>query len=404
MLRATLIQSLLIQAVLIHTAAQASAFTFPQDESDDSLPVLPEIGSPETVTGRATLFGSSDNLTPNHQNQINQIQIGESDVTETLQEPPDLVVPEPLPFATSDPQQLFNGVTPPDLQNHNEAVNGSIDLSDDGNRSKLRESEDGTQNFVLEDWHSDPYRNYRSTVSGWTWLPGSGQEFGWLSWQGSPYLKRGSIGGITTAFNFHMLGGPISVPIPPRLFDFVLGYQHRGEISDELSFDLATSVGVFSDFEGSARDGVRFPSHAVGMLHLDHSRDVIFGVDYLDRDDIAILPVIGMSFHDFSISELRLDLVFPRPRIDYLLSESSRVYLAGYLDGGTWDIEMPDGAGNVMTYRDYRLVLGFETDDGSGSSSIWEFGYVFDRELELRSSYPDTQLKDAFMLRIVWTH
>ncbi len=111
-----------------------------------------------------------------------------------------------------------------------------------------------------------------------------------------------------------MLGGPISVPIPPRLYDFVLGYQRKGSLSSEFSYDIATSVGVYSDFEGSAREGVRFPSHAVGMLHLDHSRDFVFGVDYLDRDDIAILPVIGMSFHEFSIPELRLDLIFRVPK------------------------------------------------------------------------------------------
>lgn len=305
-----------------------------------------------------------------------------------------------LNFEASDPQQIFSNSQP------SESTSTVIELSEGeaGDHLRIPSADDGVASYVLSTWHSEPYRNYRSSASGWTWLPGSGQDFGWLSWQGTPYTNHGTKGGLTTAIGIHMLGGPVTVPIPPRLFDFVLGYQHRGSLSEEFSYDLATSVGVYSDFEGSAREGVRFPSHAVGMLHLDHSRDFVFGVDYLDRDDIAILPVIGMSFHELSISELRLDLVFPRPKISYLFDEHHTAYIAAYLDGGTWDIEEPGGVPNVMTYRDYRLVLGFETDLGADSLSVWEFGYVFGRELEMRSGYPDTDLSDAFMLRIVYSH
>lgn len=349
----------------------------------------------DTTAGRATLNFDSPAPQP--------LQLSPAPPEETHESGEDSI-PQ-LDFEASDPQQIFNGST-----NQNDASSGdaasavSLEIDGEGERQKLRSTEDDIASYQLSDWHTEPYRDYRSTQSGWTWLPGSGQDFGWLSWQGSPYVKHGQGGGLTTAFSFHMLGGPINVPIPPRLYDFVLGYQRKGSLSDEFSYDIATSVGVYSDFEGSAREGVRFPSHAVGMLHLDHSRDFVFGVDYLDRDDIAILPVIGMSFHEFSVPELRLDLLFPRPKISYLFDSNHSAYLAAYLDGGTWDIEEPGGIENVMTYRDYRLVLGFETDLGEDSVSVWEFGYVFGRELEMRSGYPDTDLSDAFMLRTVWSH
>ena len=199
----------------------------------------------------------------------------------------------------------------------------------------------------------------------------------------------------------HWLDGPISSPLPARLYDFMLGYQVRNRISDQFSYDLFTSVGAFSDFESSARKGIRFPSHAVGMFHVNHSTDFVFGVDYLDRDDVEVLPVIGVSLRDVYVNGLRMDLVFPRPRIDYMLSETHRMYLAGVMNGGTWQIEFPDRSDRVMTYRDFRLLLGIESTDKDGSLSAWELGYVFGRSLEFRNQPGDTHFDDAFVIQWV---
>ncbi len=80
--------------------------------------------------------------------------------------------------------------------------------------------------------------------------------------------------------NLHLLSGPQTVHLPPRLYDFEFGYQMRKTINSTFSYDLSTMVGIYSDFEDSARDGVRFPSHAVGMFHPDPRIDWVFGIDY----------------------------------------------------------------------------------------------------------------------------
>jgi hypothetical protein len=247
----------------------------------------------------------------------------------------------------------------------------------------------------------EPYSVYRTYQSTLAWLPGDGEHFGWLDWQTEPYLDRGNKHGLTGAINVHWLDGPVSSPLPSRVYDFSLGYQVRNKVSDQFSYDLYTSVGAFADFETSAREGVRFPSHAVGMFHVNHSADFIFGVDYLGRDDIAVLPVIGVSLRDVFVRGLRMDLVFPRPRIDYLLNDQYRLYLAGQMNGGTWQIEFPDRTGHIMTYRDYRLLFGVESTDKDGSLSAWEFGYVFGRNLEFRDQPGHTQFDDAFVIQWV---
>ena len=253
----------------------------------------------------------------------------------------------------------------------------------------------------LSYFSQEPYLIYRSAEQSLSYLPGDGDQFGWLSFGSTPYVERGTKSGITTAFNMHLLSGPSVVPLPPRLYDFSLGYQKRGRIQDFMSYDLASSIGVFSDFEDSARDGVRFPGHAVGMLHFKPELDVVFGVDYLSRDDIKMLPVAGISWRPQTMPDLRFDLIFPRPRIDYSIDNQSKFYLAGRLGGGTWDIEFPNNDNDVMTYRDLQLLLGFERRKSDGNLSSLEIGYVFDRRLEFRTLTQPTEFDNAFVLRFV---
>ena len=285
------------------------------------------------------------------------------------------------------------------LREYRDPANGDLDT---GAELKLDPESNSDLRFPrLSYFSQEPYLNYRSDEESLSYLPGDGDQFGWLSFESSPYLGRGYKSGITTAINIHLLSGPNVVPLPPRLYDFSLGYQKRGRIKDYMSYDLATSIGVFSDFEDSARDGIRFPGHAVGMLHLKPELDFVFGVDYLSRDDIKLLPVGGISWRPKAMPDMRFDLVFPRPRIDYSIDNQSRIYLAGRLGGGTWDIEFPNNSNDVMTYRDLQLLLGFENRNSNGNLSSVEFGYVFDRRLQFRTLSQSTEFDDAFVLRFV---
>lgn len=251
---------------------------------------------------------------------------------------------------------------------------------------------------------SDRYMAYRSEEDAFTLLPGDGDQFGWISFESSNYLKSREKSGFTNNMNFHLLSGPKAVALPPRLYDFELGYQNRNSLSSSFSYDCAATVGVYSDFEDSARDGVRFPAHAVGIFHAGPRSDLVFGIDYLDRDDIKILPVAGIVWRDPNVSNLTYRMVFPRPRIDWTLSEETRLYWAGTLGGGTWDIEFPNEANDVLTYRDYRLVAGIERADEDGKLSGWEMGWVFSRKIEFRHLPQEFGLDDAFIIRWVTRH
>lgn len=264
----------------------------------------------------------------------------------------------------------------------------------------ILESKDAGQE-AMQLFCSERYSSYRTAETAMTYMPGSDSQFGWFSLESQPYLSRRKAAGITSAIDIHFLNGPGTVDLPARLFDFVLGYQVRASLSKRIAFDLAANVGIYSDFEDSARDGLRFPSHAVGMYRWNRNTDLVLGVDYLSRDDVKILPVFGVSYRSPNRPAWRFDLVFPRPRIDYMIDCSRRLYIAGLMGGGTWDIEFPDESDDVMTYRDFRLLFGYERIQSDGDRSGIELGYVFDRHLEFRNRPDELDFDGAFVLRWV---
>lgn len=216
-----------------------------------------------------------------------------------------------------------------------------------------------------------------------------------------PALQLGKDSAVMFGSGFHFLDGPRSPDMPPRLFDFQLAYQARKPLSNRSMLDIRLGVGAFSDFEGSARKGIRFPGHVVSYYENSTDFASVFGVEVLDRDDISVLPVAGAIWrpHD----DIVFECVFPRPRIQLRLSSNRAIYFGGELGGGTWAIKTwaikrDDKRNDNATYRDLRVTWGITRFDDHDDSTL-EIGWAFDRSLEYRSGLGDTDLDGAFLLR-----
>jgi hypothetical protein len=242
------------------------------------------------------------------------------------------------------------------------------------------------------------FLGYRYSASSLDWIPGGGDDFGMFSIVWNRYIKSGINHDIGIGLGFHSLSGPDQTDMPAWVFDFSIGYQVRERLGP-LTFDLATGVLASSDFKGNARQGIRFPSHAVAFLSTGPATDLVFGVDYLDRGDIKILPVAGLIWVPNPL--LRFELVFPRPRATFQVTDHHRLYVAGELVGGTWAIERATFDDDLATYRDLRVCIGVEWVQTDGSRSAFEIGYLFVRRLQYSSGIGDMDLNDAVLLRLV---
>lgn len=239
---------------------------------------------------------------------------------------------------------------------------------------------------------------YRADEAGWRFLAMGAAGFGDASFESLPYLDPDRPSGIATGMALRFLEGPITPDLHPRLYDFRIAYQHRAMLLNGWSFDVAATVGMFTDFEGSSRDGLRFPGHAVLAGPLGNSARWILGVDYLDRDDFAWLPVVGIRWEPRSDWQLQLE--FPRPEIRWLATPNRSFYVRGELAGGTWDIEQVNSIDDVMTVREIDVMFGTERL-GNKQLEAFEIGYAMARRLEFRSGTPDVDLPDAWIFRFV---
>jgi hypothetical protein len=244
----------------------------------------------------------------------------------------------------------------------------------------------------------DSFLGYRYMTSSLDWIPGNGDQFGILSLEWDRYVKSGVNNGLGIGLGFHWFSGPVQTDMPPRVYDFSIGYQLRKQLGP-VAFDVATSVLAASDFNGNAHKGILFPSHGVVFLSFRPEFDLVFGVDYLDRGDVKLLPVAGLIWKPNP--GMRIELVFPLPRAVYQLTERYRIYLEGDLGGGTWAIQRATLLDDLATYRDIRICLGVEHVENDGERTAFEVGYLFDRRLEYTSGIGNMNLNDSFILRLV---
>ncbi|MFC1596887.1 hypothetical protein ACFL5Q_02965 [Planctomycetota bacterium] len=244
------------------------------------------------------------------------------------------------------------------------------------------------------------FLGYRCESNSADWIVGNGDQFGMFSLQWDHYRQPGANHGVGVGLQFHFLSGPVRTDMPPRVYDFSIGYQHRDRVG-AFGYDVAVAVMASSDFEGSSREGIRFPGHAVGFLSIGPITELVFGVDYLDRGDVKLLPVVGLIA--LPHPDVRLDVVFPRPRVVFQLTDRHRLYAGGELGGGTWAVERATMVDDLATYRDLRLCVGLQrVDDGDHRPAV-EISYLFDRRLEYTSGNGDFSPVDAVMIRLVDT-
>jgi hypothetical protein len=167
--------------------------------------------------------------------------------------------------------------------------------------------------------------------------------------------------------------------------------------SPALAYEVALRAGFFSDFVGSARDGLRFPAHAILFYQVSETRQFVCGIDFLHRDDIPVLPILGAAFRPHP--KLWLEAVFPKPRIAVQIGPHRWWYVAAEMGGGQWAIERVWRENDVVTYRDFRVLLGVQQDHVEGYLAFLEMGLVFNRQLEYRSGIGDYQPLDTGFVR-----
>lgn len=207
---------------------------------------------------------------------------------------------------------------------------------------------------------------------------------------------------VTPGFEVVFLDGPALIDTPPRLYDVGVDFMWRKQFNDRWGSMLAVRPAVASDFQTS-QDALRITGRALATWQWVPERlSLLFGVVYLDRNDLPVLPGVGLIWTPSP--DWRLDVIFPRPKLARRLVFLPRqredwAYLGGSLGGRTWAVERQLGVSDQLTLRDYRLYLGWERILEGGSGLFVEAGYVFGREMEYEGVSLSQSFNDAFVIR-----
>jgi hypothetical protein len=238
------------------------------------------------------------------------------------------------------------------------------------------------------------------------WL-GSDTELEISSWEASvsvavPLGSFENLLIITPQFRVDYLAGPEIPDAPSQLYETGATLFWRKVFSERWSGSAIVAPMVRSDFETDA-DGLRI--FGLGLLSwywIPDELKLSFGAVYLDRNDISLLPALGLEWTP--TPWWKLELMFPRPRLAYRLAKEGASsewwgYLGGALGGNTWAVQRSDGSSDELSLRDYRLVLGIERLVAGGGGWFAETGWVFGRQLEYESVPGEWEFADTWMIR-----
>ena len=250
-----------------------------------------------------------------------------------------------------------------------------------------------------------------------TWLPQlDSDSLGWGDVEmgvvlGFPFFRRDTPLVVTPQFGVHFLERPIGTDLPDRVYDAAMEFRHLRRFgSGPWAMDAAVTIGSYSDFEVDHKDAFRVTGRALGVYEGTPGTKWVFGVVYVNRAGISVLPAAGV-IHEAD-PDVKWELIFPRPRVAWRLpggipgsGDERWFYVRGEFGGGVWAIQHPASLLlDKINYNDLRVLVGYERKIAGGFSRRFEIGYVFGRELEFDSTTPDLRLDDTLLARVGMTY
>ncbi len=246
-----------------------------------------------------------------------------------------------------------------------------------------------------------------NTALIFTYVPGSGDQLGMFGFDfrdvPDPELPQASTLSMNTGWGITWLTGPKSTDLPPQLFHVCIDIGGVAKLNDEWAVDLAITPAWYTDWVNRRPEAFRLGGRGAWYYRFDDSLQLAAGFVYLNRDDIPALPIVGVVLGN-TASGRRHELVFPRPKLSWRITETETsdhwFYVNGELGGGSWAIKRTDRTPDVVTYRDFRLMSGFEFRRKKGGRGALEAGYLFGRAIESRTGRGDYYPQDGVVTRV----
>lgn len=192
---------------------------------------------------------------------------------------------------------------------------------------------------------------------------------------------------------------------PNRTYDAYLDFAWAPQLSDWISVDLGVRIGVYSDFHTVRGGSIRLTGHAIGNFRISQTWEARLGVDYINRVQDKILPVVGAVWTSPD-GTMKLEAVFPYPKFSRkvtLIDARNELwwYVRGEYGGGTWNVytglDSPYEKFTNVSYNDIRLAIGLDFEFINRIHGFFEVGGAFNRKVQYQHT-AKFSLGDSFFL------
>jgi len=206
---------------------------------------------------------------------------------------------------------------------------------------------------------------------------------------------------VVPRFGWTFASGPSTPAVQAQLYDLRLEMNVAQPINDVWTVHLQLAPAFVSDWNNKSSDAFRLIGGGMLAAHVNAEWTVIGGALALSRFDLPVLPLGGVRWHPQEW--LEIDALFPNPRLAWRYQSGTAAshwfYVGGQMGGNQWAIDHATSDHDKLGYRDYRVVIGYETRLRDGNRSLFEIGYVFDRRLHFQRTAGDQQPGETVILR-----
>lgn len=222
--------------------------------------------------------------------------------------------------------------------------------------------------------------------------------------------KNGPPPMVRLGFNHTDLNFSDRFGLPNDLYEASFGLSGVRVINQRWAIRSILGMDFATDGENRSSDAWRFRGGAFAIYEMNPQLKLSFGAIALGRQDLPVVPALGAVWQPND--RTRWDLILPRPRVSYLLTDDGNrqnwVYTGVGLEGNTWGYETATGLDQQLSYGDWRWTLGWESRPSApagvpfvlGRKYSAEIGYAFSRDIEIDSDADDTSLPSSFLIRV----
>ncbi len=216
---------------------------------------------------------------------------------------------------------------------------------------------------------------------------------------------------VVPSFSLHLWDGPDGVTgadLPSKSYSAFFDIGWESDPNKMVGTEFGFRFGLFTDFDTYNSDSWRFMGKGLVNFRLTPTSTFKAGVYYADRNEIKLVPAVGIFCRPNPFT--RIDLFFPVPKYARYCRTVGLYdvwwYVTGELGGGNWTVTRDAGYEDSVDINDLRAILGVEWGQSQAiqagrRTAFAEIGYVFNRELKYRySPFDDIDNGDSVMFRV----